>query len=110
MIKNSTERRKLRDRNGGRKPAASRARKHRSVAKALGWEMAGTGLALIATILHALTSNNFLDLTRTQFPVQDFCLLTFPSLGKSEITAFEFVGCSDTTQARTYMAGLVDGC
>lgn len=48
MIKNSTERRKLRDRNDGRKPAASRGRKHRSMAKALGWEMAGTGLALRA--------------------------------------------------------------
>lgn len=39
--KNSTERRKLRDRNDGRKPAASRGRKHSSVATALGWEMIG---------------------------------------------------------------------
>lgn len=77
---------------------------------ALGWETAGTGLALIAGRLHALTLNNLLDLTRTQFPGQDFYLLTLLCLGKSEITAFKSVRCSDTTQARTYVAGWVEVC
>lgn len=74
------------------------------------WEMAGTGLALRAATLHALTLNNLLDLTGAQFPVQDFCLLTLPCLGKSEITSLKCMGCSDTTQAMTYMAGWVEVC
>lgn len=80
------------------------------MAKALGWEIAGTSVALRAARLHALTLNNLLDLIRAQFPMQDFCLLTLPCLGKSEITAFKSMGCSDTTQARAYMAGWVELC